>query len=131
MILSFVFLIFLETRGVLSKEIDLPQVLSTRANLKSAEQKVENPFQNLLLSMIKLYQNSFSLVQSEVCNFTPSCSHFGYDAIKYHGLIKGLLLTSDRLQRCHSGAWKYINKYYTLKIDSLRGPKLYDPVERY
>jgi len=124
------FLIVSETQLKNISKIDIPEIESKVVN-HTPEPESKSLLTNILLTTIRIYQNSFSLVQGDVCNFTPSCSHFGYEAIKYHGLIKGLLLTSDRLQRCHSGAWKYLNKYYTLKIDSLRGPKLYDPVERY
>jgi len=111
-------------------KIDIPE-FEERVVVDNHNSESKNPLKSVLLTAIRIYQNSFSLVQGDVCNFSPSCSHFGYEAIKYHGLIKGLLLTSDRLQRCHSGAWKYLNKFYTLKIDSVRGQKLFDPVERY
>ena len=38
------------------------------------------------------------------CPFTPSCSAYGLAAIRRHGLLHGLLMTSDRLQRCHPAA---------------------------
>lgn len=100
-------------------------------NNKIGENCCFKPFRSMLLLSIRVYQNTFSKVQGDVCNFIPSCSHFGYNAIKKYGILKGLLLTSDRLQRCHPFAWRYLNKYYTLKFDTLRGYKLFDPVEKY
>ena len=35
------------------------------------------------------------------CRFTPSCSHYGYEAIATHGPLPGLWLTIKRLLRCH------------------------------
>jgi putative membrane protein insertion efficiency factor len=57
-----------------------------------------------LLAAISLYQKVISPQQGEVCAFQPSCSHFARQALRTHGLIQGGLMTSDRLQRCHSCA---------------------------
>lgn len=112
------------------QNVDLPDL--HLAHRKKTESKASpNFYVQILMKMIKVYQQSFSAVQGDVCNFIPSCSHFGYDALNHFGLIKGLLLTSDRLQRCHPGAWKYLKNYYTIATDSIRGERLYDPVEKY
>jgi len=36
-----------------------------------------------------------------VCRFTPSCSDYSIEAVKRHGIRRGLLLTADRLARCN------------------------------
>ena len=36
----------------------------------------------LVLSVIKLYQNTFSSVLPSTCRFEPSCSHYAYEAIE-------------------------------------------------
>lgn len=46
------------------------------------------------------YRNTLSKVRGPVCNFTPSCSRFSQEAIQKYGFAKGLLMTTDRLQRC-------------------------------
>jgi len=38
------------------------------------------------------------------CPFSPTCSAYGHAAIRRYGLWRGLLMTSDRLQRCRPGA---------------------------
>lgn len=35
------------------------------------------------------------------CRFYPSCSHYALQAIRIHGVFKGLWLTCRRLLRCH------------------------------
>ena len=50
---------------------------------------------------IDFYQKFISPQDVPSCIFTPSCSHFSEHAIHKFGLLKGILLTSDRLQRCH------------------------------
>ena len=52
--------------------------------------------------MIRLYQNYVSSQQHDVCVFTPSCSHFGMEAVDRCGFIRGVLLTADRLTRCNT-----------------------------
>jgi len=80
------------------------------------------------MSLIRLYQKFISTQDMPVCNFTPSCSHFGIKAISKYGFFRGILLTSDRLQRCHSAAIRYSPQYYS--FDDKTG-RLFDPVEDY
>ena len=55
----------------------------------------------LVLSVIKLYQNTFSSVLPSTCRFEPSCSHYAYEAIEKYGLLKGGWLAIKRISRCH------------------------------
>ncbi len=80
-----------------------------------------------VLRSIEVYQFVLSEQQPDVCNFTPSCSHYAYQAMKKQGPVKGSLMTIDRLQRCNPWAWNYVNKYYKVKYAKRRGYKLYDP----
>jgi len=55
----------------------------------------------LLIGLIRLYQLCLSPFVGSSCRFYPSCSHYGIEAIKKHGAIKGSYLTVLRLGRCH------------------------------
>ena len=56
----------------------------------------------ILLSLIRLYQLTFSrLMPTNTCRFYPSCSHYGYQAIYKHGVIKGSFLAVWRIMRCN------------------------------
>lgn len=55
----------------------------------------------IALFLIRLYQNTFSRVLPPSCRFTPSCSHYGYEAIEKYGVIKGGWLAVKRIARCH------------------------------
>ncbi|MEG1607341.1 MAG: membrane protein insertion efficiency factor YidD [Mucinivorans sp.] len=62
-------------------------------------------FQNLaiwpFLGLIKFYQYCISPYFPSSCRFTPTCSQYALDALRKHGVLKGLYLTIRRLSRCH------------------------------
>ncbi|MFH1853035.1 MAG: membrane protein insertion efficiency factor YidD [Candidatus Neomarinimicrobiota bacterium] len=39
------------------------------------------------------------------CQFYPSCSNYGAQAIHQHGLLAGAVVTADRIVRCNPAAW--------------------------
>lgn len=88
------------------------------------------PLQWLALSSIRIYQNTLSRCQGDICNFTPSCSHYGHQAIKRYGLLWGTLMAGDRMERCNYFCWSYAPRYYETTWAEGRGLKLYDPPER-
>lgn len=51
--------------------------------------------------VIKIYQWVISPILGPKCRFTPSCSHYGLEALKKYGLIKGSWLAARRIARCH------------------------------
>lgn len=58
----------------------------------------------VLMGLIRLYQIVLSPVvnwRGPVCKFEPSCSHYGYEAVKTHGAIKGGRMTVWRVLRCN------------------------------
>jgi hypothetical protein len=55
----------------------------------------------LLLGLIRLWQLTFSKVLPPSCRFTPSCSHYGYEAVSKYGVFKGGWLAVKRIARCH------------------------------
>lgn len=56
----------------------------------------------LLTTLIRLYQWIIApLLPANRCRFTPSCSHYGHEAITLHGPWIGVWLTLGRLARCH------------------------------
>ena len=55
----------------------------------------------LLIGLIKVYQYTISPLLGPSCRFEPSCSEYGIEAFKRHGLLKGLVLTIKRISKCH------------------------------
>jgi putative component of membrane protein insertase Oxa1/YidC/SpoIIIJ protein YidD len=60
-----------------------------------------------LRSLIVLYQLTLSSQDAPACNYEPTCSHFAQEAIRIRGPILGILMASDRLQRCIGAARRY------------------------
>jgi uncharacterized protein len=58
-------------------------------------------FSYLFIGVIKFYQYTVSPLLGPACRFQPSCSQYGIEAFKKHGFLKGFVLTSKRISRCH------------------------------
>ena len=54
----------------------------------------------LLLMPIRWFQTYVSPTDGPRCQFAPTCSSFGYAALRDHGPWQGILMTADRLLRC-------------------------------
>ena len=54
-----------------------------------------------LIVLIKLYQLIISPWLGSKCRYTPTCSHYGIEALKKYGPFKGSWLTIKRIARCH------------------------------
>lgn len=64
--------------------------------------KVIKPvFAAIFLFIIRLYQYLISPILGKSCRFTPTCSHYGVEAISKHGPFKGGWLTLKRIARCN------------------------------
>ncbi|MGM5631747.1 membrane protein insertion efficiency factor YidD [Apibacter raozihei] len=51
--------------------------------------------------LIRFYQLAISPWLGKNCRYTPTCSSYMLEALKTHGLIKGLWLGGKRIFRCH------------------------------
>ncbi len=54
-----------------------------------------------MLQLIRLYQRFISPALPPSCRFTPTCSHYTYEAIERYGVFKGGWLGVKRIARCH------------------------------
>lgn len=64
----------------------------------------------LILAAIRFYQKTAFFhgtllknlfLSDDACRFTPSCSHYTYEAVEKYGSVKGLKLGLLRIIRCH------------------------------
>lgn len=60
--------------------------------------------------LIRLYQKFISSQDRPACNFQPTCSRFGMACIQEYGVLRGILLTADRLLRCNGSQAAHYDK---------------------
>ena len=60
--------------------------------------------------LIRLYQKFISSQDGPTCNFVPTCSRFCMGCIQEYGILRGVLLTADRLIRCNGSQSRYYHK---------------------
>jgi len=53
------------------------------------------------IALVRLYQLGISPGLPSSCRFAPSCSQYTLEAIQRHHALKGILLGTWRLLRCH------------------------------
>ena len=68
--------------------------------LKNISELIRNYIEKFLLFLIRIYQLCISPFFPQRCNFKPSCSEYMLEAIKVHGIIKGIYLGTKRILKC-------------------------------
>ncbi len=58
-----------------------------------------------LIAPIRVYRRFISPMLPPSCRFVPTCSQYAIEAIEVHGPLKGMLLATRRLLRCHPITW--------------------------
>ncbi|RCK76441.1 MAG: Protein YidD [Anaerolineae bacterium] len=80
----------------------LPKEIPPEPALRDLELSAGTVLRFPVLALIRLYQMTISrALPPNTCRFYPSCSHYGYQAIYKHGLIKGTWLAIWRVVRCN------------------------------
>lgn len=51
--------------------------------------------------LVRFYQLAISPWMGSNCRYQPTCSSYMIEALKEHGLLKGLWLGTKRIGRCH------------------------------
>ncbi len=70
--------------------------------LKSNFVEIINKLLSLILMLpVRIYQLVISPFLPKVCRHTPSCSNYTIEALKIHGPIRGLWLSTKRIIRCN------------------------------
>ena len=71
---------------------------------------------------ISFYRKVITKQDTQECQFNPSCSAFGKEAVERHGFFLGSIMAADRLLRCNPFAR---SSYYPVDTTG----HLADPVE--
>ncbi|GAA4310664.1 membrane protein insertion efficiency factor YidD [Compostibacter hankyongensis] len=53
------------------------------------------------IGLIRVYQWTLSPLLGRQCRYTPTCSRYGVEALRKHGLFRGGWLTLRRILSCH------------------------------
>lgn len=64
-------------------------------------QAIQAPITWPCIALVRLYQLGISPGLPSSCRFAPSCSQYMLEALQRHHALKGLLLGTWRLMRCH------------------------------
>ena len=67
----------------------------------SAAEPSPSPLRSTLLVSVRWFQRWISPIDGSRCGFSPTCSQFGYEAVRDHGPALGVTMTADRLMRCN------------------------------
>ncbi len=76
-----------------------------------------NIFTSTIIKLIKVYRYLISPLLGHSCRYLPTCSEYSIEAIRTHGLLKGLLMSFKRILTCHP-------------IKILGGSEGFDPVKK-
>lgn len=60
-----------------------------------------NPLAIPLILLIQLYQKTLSPLLGNRCRFHPSCSNYCIEALRQHGMVRGLWYAIKRIGSCH------------------------------
>jgi len=71
------------------------------SNLNKSKLQTYNPINLTFSGLMFFYQNVISSQVNAQCLFTPSCSEYAKGCIKKYGLVKGMFLAADRVQKCN------------------------------
>jgi len=107
----------LETSGMKG-----PKSKLVTSSTVSPAQTPSSTLQPVLLRSIRLFQKWISPVDGPRCRFSPTCSQFGYEAVRDRGATLGVIMTADRLMRC--SYWSETGPVYA----RLPNGALHDPV---
>lgn len=106
------FIIFNNIKSEAQQSIDISFIKSvvlkqapTKSNtfetIKRNKVTNDSEIEYILYALFYTYKTFLSSQDMNSCNFHPSCSEYGLQAISKKGIIKGGVMTLDRMTRCH------------------------------
>ena len=78
------------------------QTYSKEPTIKDIEFSLLKLPRFIILVLIRFYQKFISPALPEnTCRFYPSCSRYGFEAVKKYGAVKGSIMAVYRILRCN------------------------------
>lgn len=74
--------------------------------------------ENILIKIVHFYQRFISPAFPPTCRYYPTCSTYMIRAITKHGSLKGTLMGTARILRCHplsKGGFDPVPDYFSLR----------------
>ena len=75
-------------------------VRAVRGAVVAAFRAVRGAVVAALVAVVRVYQRIVSPILGPCCRFVPSCSEYAIEALRRHGVIRGLGLSVWRILRC-------------------------------
>ncbi|MCF0222166.1 MAG: membrane protein insertion efficiency factor YidD [Fibrobacter sp.] len=75
--------------------------MSEPSKKSSGLDRVVGAAAEILIAPIRLYQKIHPYFFRGVCRFQPTCSQYAIEAIRVHGIFKGLGFSIFRILRCN------------------------------
>lgn len=69
---------------------------------KPTSEMTDSTIKNGQFILLGIWRNYITKVDGPRCGFRPTCAEYARQAIKKYGYAKGVVMGSERLQRCHS-----------------------------
>lgn len=82
----------------------------------------------IIILPVRFYQKFISPLFPKSCRYHPTCSQYMIDAVNYHGAIKGFVMGTARILRCHpfvKGGIDYVPEKFSVRKnpdETYRGP---------
>jgi putative membrane protein insertion efficiency factor len=61
----------------------------------------QSPAARFVIGLLRLYKRWVSPLLPPACRFVPTCSAYAAEAVRLHGVVRGVWLGLRRLGRCH------------------------------
>lgn len=56
---------------------------------------------SVVIACIRFYQIVLSPWMGTHCRYSPTCSAYAIEAVRVHGVVRGLIMGMSRILRCH------------------------------
>lgn len=109
-ILKLLFMAFISYGALSAKDREVYKPWSVSADnpvtrealeMKTGHEDVSGASMPVLL--FRFYQKYITDLDDSRCHYYPTCSVYSMWAVRKYGLTKGVLMSTDRLIRCHTG----------------------------
>ena len=77
---------------------------------------------SLAVAPIRLYQLTLSRALAPRCKYHPSCSEYAVEAIRSHGVLRGIVLALWRLLRCNPWSHGGFDPVHAQRVFTPRTP---------